>query len=86
MTGEPVYPSREHKNEDRAARRRALDRLAAIETEAALLRRRVERGQTEGVDGAAMARLADELTLNLTIIGVLRDTRAWHALGHPEGA
>jgi hypothetical protein len=79
MSDEITYPNHEHRKEDRAARRRALDRLSAIEAEAARLRRMIERGQGEGEDGATMARLAGELTLNLTVLGVLREVREWDA-------
>jgi hypothetical protein len=91
MTGEPVYPNREHQNQDRAARRRAAQALDEIEAEAGILRRKLAgadnpRSTVDGDDTQLIAGKVRDLTAQLAIIGVLRDVRAWHALDHAEGA
>jgi hypothetical protein len=74
-----VYPNREHRNADRAARRRALSRLDLIETEVKMLRRRIGQGQAGGEDTATILTHVRDLTEFLAILGALSEVRDWHA-------
>lgn len=75
-----AYPNKEHANADRAARRRALEALAELTSEAALLRRALAAGgrDLDGDDTQVLAGLVRKLTRDLSVLGTLRDVREWH--------
>ena len=78
----PDYPNREHRNADRAARRRAHAALDLIEAEVAVLRRRLKTADNPlaSIDGddtqTIMGRVRD-LTAELAIMATLRSVREW---------
>lgn len=79
-----TYPNREHENADKAARRRALQALADIEGEVALLRKRVNGGIAEGDHTSTLAQRAVDVTRQFGRLEALRDVREWHAAGRKE--
>jgi hypothetical protein len=82
-----AYPNREHADEDKAARRRALAKLRGIIEEARALARRIESGGD--VDGSDARRLTDkaaDLAVNLSAMETLRYVREWHAADQAEAA
>lgn len=80
-----TYPSREHENADKAARRRAEAALAELAGEAALLRRALKDGhKLDGDDTQRLADLVRSATVNLSVLGTLRDVREWHAADQAE--
>jgi len=78
------YPNREHQNADAAARRRALAALDHMVNEAEILRQRIERRQADGDDTQRIANLARDITQHVSILGVLREVREWHAIDQTE--
>jgi hypothetical protein len=80
----PAYPNREHKNADRAARRRALAALNAITAEAERLRQKLQEADNplsslDSDDTRTMDGKVHDLTAEFAVIGALRDVREWHA-------
>jgi hypothetical protein len=80
-----TYPNREHENADKAAARRALAALAAIEDQVAVLRAKIEhRNYIYGSDTNQITDNARALTEHLAILETLRDVREWHAADTAE--
>lgn len=78
----PEYPNREHRNGDRAARRRAHAALDAIEAEVATLRRRLKSADNplsslDGDDTQLIMGKVRDLTAELAIMAALRSVREW---------
>lgn len=74
------YPSREHANADKAARRRALKALDDIIEDAQTLKRRIEHGyEPHGEDAQRIADKAVAVAVNFAFLEQLRDVREWHA-------
>ena len=83
---EIVYPNREHKNADEAARRRAMAVLDHLVNEAGIMRKRIEGDRVDGDDSQRIASLARDLTQHIAILGALREVREWDALDRAETA
>ena len=80
-----TYPNREHEAADRAARRRTLNTLEAIVSEAALIRQRVDNGRpVDGDNTQMLSSLVRGLTGYLAELGTLRDVREWDAADKRE--
>jgi hypothetical protein len=78
----PVYPNREHRNADRAARRRAHKALDDIEAEVGILRRRLKQADNplsslDGDDTQLLAGKVRDLTSELSVMATLRYVREW---------
>jgi hypothetical protein len=88
MTDEIVYPSREHKNADRAARRRAEAALNGIEAEVATLRRRLASPEVllDEDDTQLITSRVRDLTGNFGRLGALREAREWAAADRAQAA
>lgn len=78
-----TYPNREHQVADAAAFRRAARAIDDIAAEIAVLKHKLHTsaGETrlDGDDTQRITGLVRDLTLNLAILGTLRDVREWHA-------
>jgi len=82
-----AYPNKEHERADRRARQRAMDALAELAGEAALLRRSVADGrEVDGDDAQVLADLVRKLTRDLSVLGTLREVREWDAADKAEKA
>lgn len=79
-----AYPNKEHGNADKAATRRALQALADIEREVALLRKRVESGTADGDHTSTLAERTADVTRQLAFLEALRRARGWHAADSKE--
>lgn len=79
------YPNREHKVADEAAKRRALAALDHMVQEIETLRTRITRDIGDGDDSQRLSSLMRDVTQHISILGALRDVRAWHALDQNEG-
>jgi hypothetical protein len=82
----PEYPNKEHETADRRARRRAVDALGIMITDAQRLARHLNGGNdvmTE--DGQRFAELSAKVTANLAALETLHDVREWHAADVAEG-
>lgn len=79
-----TYPNREHANADKAARRRALQALADIESEVAFLRKRIEHDLADGNDTSTLAQRAVDVTRQFAFLEALREVREWHAADSKE--
>lgn len=75
------WPNREHRNEDEAARRRALKALADIEYEIGILRRRIDNGTVHGDDTGILTEKTRAVTQHVAVLGALREVREWDAAG-----
>jgi hypothetical protein len=83
---EIAYPNREHEKADKAAARRALNSLAAIEEQVRILRAKIESRHTVyGSDAGHITDNARNLTEHLQTLEVLRDVREWHAADMAAG-
>jgi hypothetical protein len=76
-----VYPNREHRNADRAARRHAHVALHELEGMALRLRQKLDTGSSEfeGSDADRLAEQAGKARTAFAEIAILRDVREWHA-------
>lgn len=79
---ETIYPSREHGNADKAARRRALAAVDGIVDGALAIRKEVERGiRVDADDAQGLADNFRKLVGHLAEIGTLHDVRERDAAG-----
>jgi hypothetical protein len=91
MIGEPVYPNPEHRVADRTARRRAETALIAIAAEVETLRRRLRQADNplsslDGDDVQVLTSKVQDLTVEFSHIGLLRDVREWAAADRAQAA
>jgi len=80
------YPNREHRNADKAARRRARSALNDIAQHVAYLHRQLDL-DSPSLDEDSAQPLAEKtraLTGHLARLGQLRDAREWHAADQAE--
>ena len=83
---EIAYPNHEHELADKAARRRAITALEELAEQSGIMQRRLERGfDADGDDSQRLHGAVREVTQNLSIPGVLREVREWHAADMAAG-
>lgn len=75
-----IYPNREHKKADDAARRRAMAAADGLMADALAIRKEVERGiRVDADDAQGLADNFRKLVGHLAEIGTLHDVREWDA-------